>query len=81
MTARYSTIKTDTSMRVKGFGWDWYHHIWTKNDSTFTVDELTEHLKWIARKEKKRKLVPPTKPQSTVPQRKKMGILGTPTVK
>ena len=43
----------------------------------FKVDALAKHLEWIIREEKKRKLVPPSKPNPNVPQRKKTGILGT----
>ena len=50
-----------------------------QNECTYTVDKLAEHMEWIIRQEKIRKLKIPTKPTPNVPQRKKTGTLGTPT--
>ena len=43
------------------------------------MKDLTEHLKWIIRETKKRKLSVPTKPKPNVPTRVVMGIIGTQT--
>ena len=67
-TARYRALNTNINIQVKGFGWDWCQHAWTKNGSVFTVVELTNHLEWIVREEKTRKPVPPSKPNPNVPQ-------------
>ena len=70
---------TNITIHVKGFGWEWCHYAWSKNGQLFTVKELAQHLEWIVREEKKRKLTIPTKPNPKVPQRKKTGILSMPT--
>ena len=78
-TAEYDALKTNITMRVTGFGWEWCRHAWPKNGQQYTVKELSEHLEWIIRETKKRKLVVPTKPTPNVPTRVAMGILGTQT--
>ena len=66
-------------MRVKGFGWEWCRYAWSKNGQPYTVKELNEHLEWIIRETKKRKLSVSTKPKPNVPTHVAMGIFGTQT--
>ena len=76
--AKYDALKSNILMRVKGFGWEWCAHPWSKNGHVYTIHELAKHMEWIIRQEKKRKLKVPRKPMPNVPQRKKTGVLGTP---
>lgn len=71
-------LKTNILIRVKGFGWEWCHHAWSKNGRVYTVNELAKHVEMIIREEKKRMLKIPKKPKPNVPKRKKTGFLGTP---
>ena len=76
--AKYDALKSNILMRVKGFGWEWCSHPWSKNGHVYTINELAKHMEWIIRQEKKRKLTVPKKPKPRVPERKKTGVLGTP---
>jgi hypothetical protein len=37
---------------VKGFGWDWCKHAWSKNGMKYTIAELSAHLQYIIKEEK-----------------------------
>ena len=78
-TARYNAIKTNITIRVKGFGWEWCRHAWSQDGHEFTVEELAKHLEWIVCKEKKRKLIIPDKETPNIPQRIEIGQVGTST--
>ena len=78
-TAKYDTLKTNITLCIKGFGWEWCRRAWSKNWRQYTVKELTEHLEWIICETKKRTLSVPTKSKPNVPTRVAMGILGTQT--
>ncbi len=52
-TARYDALKENIMIRVKGFGWEWARHAWTKNKRKYTVTELAKWLKFIIIEEKK----------------------------
>ena len=78
-TAKYDALKTNITMRVKGFSWEWCRHAWSKNGRQYTVKELTEHLDCIICETKKRTLSVLTKSKPNVPTRVAMGILGTQT--
>ena len=76
--AKLDALKTNILIPVKGFGWEWCHHAWSKNGRVYTMNEMAKHVEMIIREEKKRKLKIPTKPKPNVPKRKKTGFLGTP---
>ena len=78
-TAKYNALKTNITIRIKGFGWEWAHHAWSKNGKVYTVEKLTKHLEWIITEENKKNLKVPTRPKPKVPQRAVTGMLGTPT--
>ena len=78
-TARYEALKENIMMRVKGFGWEWAKHAWTKNKRKYSVKELAKWLKFIITEEKKAsiKKTTPSEPPTVVPVRKENSILGT----
>ena len=80
-TAQYDALKKNINIRVKGFGWEWCHHAWSKNGSKYSVKVLADHLRYIIKQEKKRilkgKLEIPEEPKPNVPKRREMGVLGT----
>ena len=78
-TARYDALKENIMIRVKGFGWEWARHAWTKNKRKYTVTELAKWLKFIITEEKKNAIrkTMPTGPPTSVPKRKENSILGT----
>ena len=79
--AKLDALKTNILIRVKGFGWEWCHHAWSKNGRVYTINELAKHVEMIIREEKNRKLKIPNKPKPNVPKRKKTGFLETPVDK
>ena len=74
-TAKYRAVKENITIRVRGFGWDWCKHAWSKDNRKYTVYELAQHLRHIIKEEKK--LVIPLEAIFNVPQRKELGVLGT----
>ena len=70
-------LKTNISIRAKGFDWEWAHHPWSKDGRNYTVKELAKHLRKIITKEKNLEI--PTEPKTKLPQRHTLGVLGTPT--
>ncbi|KAL7552655.1 hypothetical protein ACHAWF_015887 [Thalassiosira exigua] len=79
-TAKLNAIKTNIMIRVKGFGWEWCAHAWSKNGRKYTVTELANHLRTCIRKESqkiKKGLVIPTEPMPKMPSRRPTGTLGT----
>ena len=74
-TAKMRALKTNISIRVKGFGWQWAHTSWSKDGEEYSVSYLANHLCKIIRKENNMSI--PTKPKVNVPKRKKVGVLGT----
>ena len=76
-TAKYNALKTNISIRVKGFDWEWARHAWSKNGINYSVDCLARHLKWIIKEEKRRRLAIPTVPEPKVAKRQDGGVLGT----
>ena len=78
-TAKYNALKENIMIRVKGFGWEWARHTWTKNKRKYTVNELAKWLKFIMTEEKKAEInaTMPTGPPTSVPKRKENSILGT----
>ena len=66
-------------IRVKGFGWEWAKHAWTKNKRKYSVKELAKWLKFIIAEEKKARIKKtiPLDPPTAVPKRKENSILGT----
>jgi hypothetical protein len=75
--AKYRAIKENIMIRVKGFGWDWCKHPWSKDNRKYSVFELARHLQFIIKKEKSMDI--PTEPPFNVPQRLELGVLGTQT--
>jgi hypothetical protein len=73
--AKYTAVKENIRMRVKGLGWDWCEHAWSKNGRKYTVYELAKHLQMIIKKEKS--LVVPNKPPLIAPTRISLPVLGT----
>ena len=51
--AKYHAIKENIMIRVKGYGWEWCKHPWSKNGHKYTVAELASHLRYIIKEEKK----------------------------
>mmetsp|Transcript_29604 Transcript_29604/g.62781 ORF Transcript_29604/g.62781 Transcript_29604/m.62781 type:complete len:567 (+) Transcript_29604:520-2220(+) len=78
-TARYEALKENIMVRVKGFGWEWAKHAWTKDKRKYTVKELATWLQFIIKEEKKTSIkdTMPTEPPTTTPKRKETSILGT----
>ena len=64
-------------IRVKGLGWDWCKHAWSKNGRQYSIKELADHLKWIIKEERKRHIVIPSEPPVNVPKRMDLQVLGT----
>ena len=77
--AKLRALKTNISIRVKGFNWEWCHHAWSKNGVEYSVKVLANHLRMIIRKEKTGKYKIPTEAIPNVPQRYATGKLGTQT--
>ena len=75
--AKLTALKTNITIRVKGFGWEWAHHPWSRNGVPYTTKQLGDHLRWIIKQEKKRKLIVPIEPKPIAPKRKGEGVLGT----
>lgn len=75
--AKYRAVKENIQIRVKGFGWDWCKHPWSKDNHKYTVLELAKHLRHIIKEEKSN--VIPSEPPFNLPQGKELGILGTQT--
>ena len=79
-TAQFDALKKNINIQVKGFGWEWCHHAWSKNGSKYSVKVLANHLRFIIKQEKirisKGKLEIPKEPKPNVPKRREMGILG-----
>jgi hypothetical protein len=76
-TMRYSALKENIMIRVKGLSWERCHHAWSKDGKKYSVKELAQHLRWIIKKEKEHD-VPPG-PSINVPTRTHLPILGTQT--
>ncbi len=76
-TMRYSALKENITIRVKGLSWEWCHHAWSKDGKKYSVQELAQHLRWIIKEEKKYDI--PTGPSINVPIRTHLPILGTQT--
>ena len=76
-TARYNALKENILIRVKGFGWDWCKHAWSKNGKKYTIAKLSTHLQYIIKVEKAYKI--PNEPPLKVPTRVNLPILGMQT--
>jgi len=76
-TARYDALKENIMIRVKGLGWEWCKHAWSKNGRQYSIKELADHLKWIIKEERKRHIVIPSEPPVNVPKRMDLPVLGT----
>ena len=46
-SAKYHALKENIMIRVKGFGWEWCRHQWSKDGRKYTVEELANHLRHI----------------------------------
>ena len=78
-TAKLNALKLNIKMRFEGFGWEWSHHPWSKDGRRYSVNELAKHLRWVIKKEIKDDIEIPSEPRPKIPQRTKLGVLGTPT--
>ena len=76
-TAKYTALKENIMIRVKGFSWDWCKHPWSKDGRKYTIKELADHLRWIIKEEKKHSI--PDEPLPNVPQQISLPVLGTQT--
>jgi hypothetical protein len=76
-TMKYSALKENFTIRVKGMSWEWCRHAWSKDVKQFSVHELAQHLRWIIREEKKYDI--PPGPNINVPTRTNLPILGMQT--
>ena len=78
---KLDALKTNISIRVKGFGWEWCHHAWSKDGWKYSVKELSDHLRWMIKQEQRKieqgKLEIPKEPSPNIPKRRKVGQLGT----
>ena len=74
-TARYNALKENILIRVKGFGWDWCKHPWSKDGVKYTIAQLSAHLQHIIKEEKVYDI--PNEPPLKVPTRANLPILGT----
>ena len=75
--AKYHSNKENIMIQVKGFGWNWCKHRWSKDGHKYSVFELVQHLRYIIREEKSMDI--PSEPPFYVPQRQELGVLGTQT--
>ena len=75
--AKYDALKTNITIRVKGFGWKWAHTPWSKGKKNLTIKELGQKLRTIIIKENKLDI--PMLPDMNASKRCVSGILGTPT--
>ena len=48
-TAKMRALKTNISIRVKGFGWQWAHTHWLKGGNNYSVAYQANHLRKIIR--------------------------------
>ena len=55
---KYSALKENITIRVKGLSWEWCRHAWSKDGRKYSVQELAQHLRWIIREEKKHEVPP-----------------------
>lgn len=78
-STKYEALKENIRIRVKGFGWQWAHHAWSKNGVKYTIRQLADHLKDIIRKENTAaiKATIPPEPKTELPKRQTTGVLGT----
>jgi hypothetical protein len=74
---RYSALKDNIMVRVKGMSWEWCRHAWSKDGKKYSVKELAQHLRWIIKEEKKYDI--PPGPSINVPTRTHLPTLGTQT--
>jgi hypothetical protein len=74
---RYSALKENILIRVKGMSWEWCRHAWSKDGKKYSVKELAQHLRWIIKEEKKYDV--PSGPSINVPTRTHLQTLGTQT--
>ena len=63
---KYDALKTNITIRVKGFGWNWAHTPWSKGKKKLTIKELSQKLRSIIIKENK--LVIPMLPDLDAPK-------------
>jgi hypothetical protein len=64
-SAKYHALKENIMIRVKGFGWEWCRHQWSKDGRKYTVEELANHLRRIIKEEKNHEI--PIEPVPNVP--------------
>ena len=76
-SAKYQALKKNIQIRVKGFGWEWCKHQWSKDGWKYTVEELACHLHHIIKEEKNHDI--PSEPNLNVPKRVNLPTLGTQT--
>ena len=74
---RYSALKENIMIRVKGMNWEWCRHAWSKDGKKYSVKELAQHLRCINKEEKKYDISPG--PIINVPTRTHLPTLGTQT--
>lgn len=74
-TAKYRFLKENITIRVKGFGWDWCKHAWSKGNRKYTINELAAHLRYIITREKTMDI--PDEPTPEIQKRTDTAILGT----
>ena len=76
--AKRDALKTNISIRVKGFGWKELHIPWTHQRGKLPLVGLGNQLRKIIRFENKNGI--PTDPPAEVPKLTPMPIIGTMTV-
>ena len=72
--ARYNALKDNILIQVKGFGWDWCKHPWSKNGMKYTISQLSTHVQYIIKEEKAYDI--PNEPPLKVPTRVNLPTLG-----
>jgi hypothetical protein len=66
-SGKYHALKENIMIGVKGFGWEWCKHQWSKDGRKYTIEELAHHLHHIIKEEKNHKMIP-SKPAPNVPK-------------
>ena len=68
-------MKDQIRIRVLGLGWDNWRHPWSAARHDFTGEVLTENIKKLMKRDKKRKIS--VKLPVDIPTRNKLTVLGT----
>jgi hypothetical protein len=76
-TMRYSALKENITIQVKGLSWEWCQHAWSKNGKKVLCAGVSRAFK--ADNQRRKKYEIPLGPSINVPTRTQLPILGTQT--